>query len=361
MIFIVPPYFPRVENTPPILLEAQDNVLPDLQVGVEVNPTYTYFHTLGVPEDNLPITADDVVISGTPEIGSAFTANIVNLYIQNGSSAGSHQYRWYRCNNTRSNGDLIVGATGSSYTLTNSEDGKFIRCEITLVQSSGGNLTGTILYSSYSDRVSGAAFNPIVDLNWDTSWIRNDLPEFATTGIWANSSLGSDADQDGSANLPVYNSGMGALEFTRASSQRLKFTNQSQTQPFIGYIRFRLKSLTGTQYLIGWTSSIYLSINSGGDLVVCGAVVDTNFVIDTWYELRFHIQGTSTVVTIDNGTPINVTSGVAVSGTGGATGQIGASHATTPANHLNGFISDIFLADDETTDAGHVTDMFTWL
>lgn len=346
-------YFPTTAIDE-LLPQAIGVVIPSLSVGVESVGSYTYIGT--TPENNKPIYADGLILSGTEEVGEILTLSFDNLSIPNGGLAGAHVYRWYRCNNTQSSGILIDGETSSTYTIVSADDGKFIRAECDPVQTTGLNQTGNTLYSIFSERISSDVFNPVVDISWDTAFLTDDY----SSGIWTNSGGGLSAVQDGSANTPVFNSGQGAVEFTRSNSERLKITNQGQSQPLEFWIKFRLKSLTGTQHLVGWNSSMFISINSSGNLSVCQApAIATGFVINTDYTIRILINGTSTTVQINNGSETTITSGVSTNGLGSSTGQIGSSHATTPTNHLDGYIYDYFIKQTALSSTDQ-TNMWTW-
>lgn len=356
----------------PILLEARNLVAPGtLTLGTPAAFSYDYYHLNSILENNEPPYADDVIITcggtGGFKVGETLTATLVDLVIPNGKPAGTHVYRWYRCNSTQLAGSAISGATSSTYVLQAADEGKYIRCEVDVKQTLGANNTGETVYSIFTMLISSTGFNPIVDIAWDSAFLNTDVTQFDNASDpdyhrWVNRGTGTNLTQDGAANMPSYDGARLALRWTRASSQRLLMTNQGQTQPFEVWIKFRLNSLPGNMQLVGWTTSMFAFLNNGGDLGICGAAVaDTNFVINTDYVVRLVIgSGGVATIEINHGSVINVASGVSVNGLGTGAGlRLGASSATTPTNHLDGWIYNYFIKDTPLS-AGDQTSMWTW-
>lgn len=349
------PFFLRQISATPVVGVTLPNTLT---VGTEVTASYTFASP--TPEANEPPYARSLIISGTPTVGSTLTLTIDGLVIPNGKTAGTHIYRLYRCNNRQSVGTLIAGAVSSTYLLSATDDGRYIRGEVDLVQTAGSNTTSLETYcTTFSPQVTSSTFNPIAAIAWDSAFLHTDLIGFASDGIWPNSGTGVNAVRDGVANLPVYDSARGALEFTRASSQRLEITGQGQSQPIEVWIKFRLKSLPGNMQLIAWTSSMFIYVNNGGDLSVCGGTANTNLVINTDYVIRVLISGISTTVEVNHGAPIAVTTGVSINSLGSGGGRLGSSDATTPSNHLDGYEYDVFIKDIALSPTEQ-TNMWTW-
>ena len=70
-------------------------------------------------------------ISGTPRVGDSLTADTSGIADADGLSSASFAYRWL------ADDADISGATGSSYTLTSSEQGKVIKVRVTFTDDAG--------------------------------------------------------------------------------------------------------------------------------------------------------------------------------------------------------------------------------
>ena len=82
------------------------------------------------PEGNSP-AAGAPAIGGTPQVGETLTASTSGIADQDGLDDVSYSYQWI------AGGLDIAGATGSSYTLTSSEQGKKIRVRVTFTDDAG--------------------------------------------------------------------------------------------------------------------------------------------------------------------------------------------------------------------------------
>ena len=76
-------------------------------------------------------------ISGTPQVGGTLTASTSPIDDEDGLTNVSYRYQWV------AGGSDIGGATGSSYTLTASEQGKTIRVRVTFTDDAGNEETLT--------------------------------------------------------------------------------------------------------------------------------------------------------------------------------------------------------------------------
>jgi hypothetical protein len=86
---------------------------------------------------NLPPTAENVAISGTPEPGETLTGSYVYADAES-DAEGASTFRWYR--SLQANGSdrtVIPGATSPSYTVTSADEGHYLFFEVTPVASSG--------------------------------------------------------------------------------------------------------------------------------------------------------------------------------------------------------------------------------
>ncbi len=101
-----------------------------------------------MPINQAPI-ASNVTVSGTLTDGQALTGTFT--YSDNESNAaGTHAYKWYRANSAAGAGAVaIAGATGTTYTLTPADIGKFIAFEVTPAATAGAT-PGIATLSTYS-------------------------------------------------------------------------------------------------------------------------------------------------------------------------------------------------------------------
>ena len=78
-------------------------------------------------------------ISGTPQVGETLTASTSGIADQDGLTGVSYRYQWI------AGGADISGATGSSHTLTSSEEGQTIKVRVTFNDDAGNaeSLTST--------------------------------------------------------------------------------------------------------------------------------------------------------------------------------------------------------------------------
>ena len=72
-------------------------------------------------------------ISGTPQVGETLTASTSGIADQDGLTGVSYRYQWI------ADGADISGATGSSHTLTSSEEGQTIKVRVTFTDDAGND------------------------------------------------------------------------------------------------------------------------------------------------------------------------------------------------------------------------------
>jgi len=90
----------------------------------------------GPVTDNAPV-AKNVTQSGTAKVGETLTGSY-NYYDADGDVQGTTTFQWYRsASSNGSSATVISGATGNSYTLTNSDFGKYIGFAVTPVALEG--------------------------------------------------------------------------------------------------------------------------------------------------------------------------------------------------------------------------------
>ena len=87
-------------------------------------------------------------ISGTAQVGETLTANTSEVADADGLSNVQYEYQWL------GNDAVIAGATGSTYTLVATEEGKAIKVRVSFTDDAGNNET---LSSAATDAVAAAA------------------------------------------------------------------------------------------------------------------------------------------------------------------------------------------------------------
>ena len=76
-------------------------------------------------------------ISGTAQVGGTLTADILGIYDSDGLTQAVFSYQW------KANGSDISGATGSTYTVVASDEGKAIRVKLSFTDDAGNEETLT--------------------------------------------------------------------------------------------------------------------------------------------------------------------------------------------------------------------------
>ena len=99
-----------------------------IQAGV--NDGYPYLQGLTPPPVNNAPVASNASVSGQLVIDSVLTSNYDFSDLDGDSESGS-TFKWFTVYDTTGSATEISGATASTYTLTSSENGKFIRFQVT--------------------------------------------------------------------------------------------------------------------------------------------------------------------------------------------------------------------------------------
>ena len=116
--------------------------VPEVAEGDEIEPCP---EDGGTP-DNSPATGAPT-ISGTAQVGETLSADTSGIADADGFTNGAFTYQWVA-------DDVdISGATGSTYTLTDSEEGQAIKVEVSFTDDAGN---GETLTSAATDAVSAA-------------------------------------------------------------------------------------------------------------------------------------------------------------------------------------------------------------
>ncbi|MFP7674459.1 DUF4214 domain-containing protein [Marivita sp. S0852] len=155
--------------------------------------------TLPTPSNKLP--TGDVTISGTLQVGSVLTAETDT--VQDANGLGPFSYTWFR------DGAVIPGATGPTYTLSETDLGTQLRVLITFID--GGGRQETVASATTSDILPAPQFVPPADENTDED-TPEDQGDTSTEDPVTDTTdqPDQDTDQDTSAN-PDNNLPMGVL------------------------------------------------------------------------------------------------------------------------------------------------------
>ena len=142
-------------------------------------------YTLTVSVTNYAATGAPT-ISGTPQVGETLTAATSGIMDSDGLTSVSYTYQWVRVNGTESD---ISGATDSTYTLVDADEGKTIKVTVSFTDD---NSNAETLTSTATVTVTAAANN----LATGTAAISGT----ATVGQTLSATIGSIADADGLTN-----------------------------------------------------------------------------------------------------------------------------------------------------------------
>ena len=117
--------------------------VPDVEEGDEIEPCSEDADT---PENSLATGAP--AISGTAQVGETLTANTSGIADADGLSNVQYEYQWL------ADDDEIAGATNATYTLTDSEESKAIKVQVSFTDNADNEET---LTSAATEAVAVAA------------------------------------------------------------------------------------------------------------------------------------------------------------------------------------------------------------
>ena len=117
--------------------------VPEVEEGDEIEPCSEDADT----PDNSPATGAPT-IGGTAQVGQTLTANTSGIADADGLTNVSFTYQWL------ANDTDIAGASGSTYTLTDSEESKAIKVEVSFTDDAGNDET---LTTATTDAVAAAS------------------------------------------------------------------------------------------------------------------------------------------------------------------------------------------------------------
>ena len=142
--------------------------------GLSVRSTYFRADTPSAPAQNSPATGEPN-IGGTARVGETLTADVSGIADADGLSGATFSYQWISNDGTADTD--IVGATGSTYTLNTSDEGKSIKVKVSFTDDVGYGET----LSSAATAAIAAQNSPAIEgvvrvgetLTVDTSGIAN--------------------------------------------------------------------------------------------------------------------------------------------------------------------------------------------
>jgi hypothetical protein len=306
------------------------------------------FNIVNGTEDNLPPSIEDVYLTSTFLVGDTVTAAVRDFFSRSGYSAGSHIYKFYRSIDNKGQSETLVqNSTSNVYTLVSGDNGRFIRCEVTPVQSGGLNTTGDPVSSIYSP-VTSTAFDLWSTIPWNGAYKLNTSGDLANYGLATN----KDSSPAVATNGPLTFDGAKTLtRFTRASSQYLSCTQgETLTQPLETLTYFRTPTVaSGNQVIIGLTNTHRALMTSGRVLQISGVNTAQTLTLDAEYLLYIKWNGASAVYELGTVSGHTRTGEIGVSiATGSINGspyKIGSDF--TPANFWDGWIGPVLTYNND--------------
>lgn len=301
-------------------------------------------------EIGLQPSIEDVYLSSANwQVGDTVSVEIRDFFSRSGWSAGSHIYKFYRSlDNKGSSETLVQNGTTSTYVLVSGDNGRFIRCEVTPVQSGGTNTTGDPVSSLYY-AVTSASFDLWSSILWNGAYKLNTNGDFTNYGLATN----KDSSPAVVTNGPlVFNGTFNLTKFDRATSQYISCTQgETLTQPMESLIYFRTPTVaSGSQTLLAFTNTFRITMNSSRVLQIAAVSTAQTLTLDAEYFLYVKWNGTSSVYELGTVSGHTRTGELSVSI---STGSINASPYKigcdfTPANYWNGLIGPVFTFNSDT-------------
>ena len=93
-------------------------------------------------EANAPATGQPT-ISGTAQVGEDLSASVSGISDGNGLATVSYGYQWLRGETADAAGSEIAGATGTTYTVVEADQGKYVRVQVNFQDDDGNDETAT--------------------------------------------------------------------------------------------------------------------------------------------------------------------------------------------------------------------------
>ena len=163
------------------------------------------------PTSNTMPTAINVSISGALNVGVALTATYTYQDAESDAEDVS-VYQWYRADDASGTNEIAIsGETGLNYTLSSSDDGKYISFGVTPMATTGA-LVGIEVKTNYAGAVGTASANVarINEFHYDNSG--TDVNEFVEIRLTGN--LGSQPADLSQYTVSLYNGSDGMVYLT---------------------------------------------------------------------------------------------------------------------------------------------------
>ena len=260
-------------------------------------------------------------------------------------------YQWQRdTDGTGTTYDDIVGENSSTYKLTYLDVGKLIRCRGQAINEV--YLAGALQYTNATGAIvkNFVAFNSIP---WENSYDL-DAADIATDEFVLNQGSSTNAVKTTGVSLPTHDATYNGLNFDRATGQNLSFPIAAKSTDWELWLNFKMTTLASNHRIVGYGGSHYVRVTAAGGLYFGATNTGIILTAGTDYVIRFKIQGATSSITINNGTPTVLTLTTnAVSGTG----RIGSDNID--GNFYDGKAKAFFDKVTELT-AQNVSDMWTY-
>jgi hypothetical protein len=312
-------------------------------VSQDTNTVSVTFDINSLIEDNLPPTIEDVYLTGTFLVGNSITAVIRDFFSRSGYPAGSHIYKFYTASDSKGTSETLVqNSTSPNYTLLVGDNGKYIRCEVTAVQTGGLNTQSDTPVSSLYTLVSSSVFDPYIDIPWNIAMKWNssvDLNNYA-----------NGTPKDGNATTttvaPTFDGAKGQVRLNRSTNSsavsngfKIQASANFTAAPEEIYEFITPTAWSGTQGLAGKSGSHNIQCDSTGLLSISGTSTGVTLSVNTRYVLYVYTNGASSLYNLNFAGETAISLSVNAIGTPNI--RIGSQFADT--NYWNGWVGSYFL------------------
>jgi hypothetical protein len=329
-------------------------------VSQDTNTVSVTFDINSLIEDNLPPTIEDVYLTGTFLVGNSITAVIRDFFSRSGYPAGSHIYKFYTASDSKGTSETLVqNSTSPNYTLLVGDNGKYIRCEVTAVQTGGLNTQSDIPVSSLYTLVSSSVFDPYIDIPFAVA-----MKWFTTTDT---NNYANGTPKDGNATTttvpPTFDGTKNSNRFTRSTNSSAVsngykiLATTGYVAPLEQYLEFITPTaFAGTQAICSLSGTHQIQISSTGLLSISGTSTGVTLATNTRYVLYLLLNGASSVYSLNYGGDTAISLSTAAIGTPNI--RLGSQFADT--NYWDGWITRYFVMRSRALTGTEKTKMQTY-